>query len=199
VHTINKLLDLPFVLTVATKDFHPPDHISFAPNHPPPLNKPFVDEITIANPYNAAETQTTRLWPVHCVQGTSGSSLIPELAVLKVQHVVEKGQDPRVEMYSAFKAPFREPPVTESGLAGLLREAGVSHVFVVGLAADYCVKCTAIDAKEEGFETVIVDEGTKPVDASEEGWGKARRELEAKGVRVVGVGGEEVGRVRSLR
>jgi len=193
---VNDLLSLPFTLKVATKDFHPQNHISFASNHPPPNNKPFVTEITIANPYNPAETETTRLWPDHCVQGTKGAELVPELDASKVQHVIEKGQDKRVEMYSAFAAPFSNPIVSRSGLADTLKDAGITHVYVVGLAMDYCVKFTALDAAKEGFSTYVVHEGTKAVDPAN--WGNVKSQLEKAGIKMVSAGGEEVGDVKKL-
>ncbi|KAB2579357.1 putative pyrazinamidase nicotinamidase protein [Lasiodiplodia theobromae] len=194
--TINRLLRLPFAARVATKDWHPRDHVSFASNHAAPDNVPFVTTVTIANPLNASETQTTRLWPDHCIQGTPGAELIPELDQSRVTHVLEKGQDRRVEMYSAFADPFRSPTVARSGLADLLRAADVSDVFVVGLAMDYCVKFTALDAVREGFRTVVVTEGTKPVDPSK--WAEVQQEMEAAGVGFVSVDGDEIKRVEQL-
>lgn len=133
---------------------------------------------------------------MHCVQNTPGAELIPELDTSKVDRVVEKGQDPRVEMYSAFYDPLKSPRVSDSGLAGVLKGEGVTDVYVVGLAADYCVQSTAVDAASEGFRTVIIEEGTRAVD--EEGWKGVRKEIEEKGVRVVGMEGEEVRRVVEL-
>lgn len=100
--------------------------------------------------------------------------------------VVQKGTDPRVEMYSAFRAPLRDPPLPEavSDLAERLRAAGTTHVVVVGLAGDYCVKCTALDAAEEGWDVVVVEEGVRSVDP-EAGWRDAKAEMAEKGVRVV--------------
>jgi nicotinamidase-related amidase len=193
---VNELLSLPFTLKVATKDFHPQDHISFASNHSPPNNVPFVTEITISNPYNPAETETTRLWPDHCVQGTKGAELVPELDASKVQHIIEKGQDKRVEMYSAFAAPFSNPVVSRSGLADTLKEAEVTHVYVVGLAMDYCVKFTALDAAKEGFSTYVVHEGTKAVDPTN--WDNVESELEKAGVKMVSSEGKEVGELKKL-
>lgn len=161
---VNELLSLPFAVTIATKDFHPQDHISFASNHPPPNNVPFVSMITINNPLNPEEKQETRLWPDHCVQGTNGSELLPELEVARVNHIVEKGQDKRVEMYSAFADPFLDPTVSRSKLAQILRDAGVTDVYVAGLAADYCVKYTALDAHREGFKTWVIGDATRAVD-----------------------------------
>lgn len=193
--TVNRLLSLPFALKIATKDFHPRDHVSFASNHPPPNNKPFESVITIANPLNPSETETTRLWPDHCVQGTPGSELVPELDVGKVDHIVEKGQDKRVEMYSAFADPFRNPTVTRSKLADTLGNGGITHVYIVGLAMDYCVNFTAVDSAKEGFTTYIVQEGTKAVDPSN--WDNTKSQLEAEGVALVSVDGEEVNRVKN--
>jgi nicotinamidase-related amidase len=188
---VNKLLDLPFAIKIATKDWHPTDHISFASNHAG--KKPFVDFTTIINPTNASETYETRLWPDHCIQNTPGAELVPELDVKKVDKVVEKGQRKEVEMYSAFYDPLEKPRVSDSGLAGVLKEKGVTDVYVVGLAADYCVKATAVDAAKEGFKTCIVEEGTRPVD---EGlWKEVQGELTPKGVKVVNFSGEEVGKV----
>lgn len=188
------MLSLPFALKIATKDFHPRDHVSFASNHPPPNNKPFESVITIANPLNPSETETTRLWPDHCVQGTPGSELVPELDVDKVDHIVEKGQDKRVEMYSAFADPFRNPTVTRSKLADTLRDRGITHVYIVGLAMDYCVNFTAVDSAKEMFTTYVVQEGTKAVDPSN--WGNVKSQLEAEGVALVNMDGEEVNRVK---
>lgn len=196
---INDLLKLPWTLRVATKDMHPKDHISFASQHPPPNNKPFESSITIANPQNPEETQTTNLWPDHCVAGSPGSELIPELDVSRLDEVVEKGQDKRVEMYSAFCTPFLNPKIVETGLAKTLKEKGVTHVFCVGLAADFCVKATAIDAAKEGFETVVIREGTKGVEQGDEADKKLAQELEESNVKMVSVDGPEVAKVRDLQ
>lgn len=96
-------------------------------------------------------------------------------------------------MYSAFYDPLVNPRVSDSGLSKVLKEKGVTDVFVVGLAYDYCVKSTAADAAKEGFRTYVVEEGTKAVDPST--WDEIRKELKAKGVEVVRFGGEEVARV----
>ncbi|KAI1333593.1 pyrazinamidase/nicotinamidase [Xylariaceae sp. FL0016] len=187
---INKLLALPFVFKVATKDWHPADHISFAPNHAG--KQPFADTVTIVNPHDDAQRYESRLWPIHCIQGSSGADLLPELNAGKLDHVLEKGADARVEMYSPFYDPFT-PPVCDSGLAGLLREHGVTDVYVVGLAADYCVKSAAVDAAKEGFRTYLVEEGTKPVDAA--AWPECRKGMEEAGVKVVSMQDAEVRRL----
>lgn len=191
---VNRLLRLPiWTVRVATKDWHPADHVSFASNHPGDL-KPFVDSTTIVNPYNEHESYVSRLWPVHCVQGTPGAELVPELDASMVDKVVEKGTDARVEMYSAFYDPFVNPRVSDSGLLALLKEKDVTDVYVVGLAADYCVKCTAADAAAEGFKTFLIEEGTRAVDSAQ--WEDAvKKELSEKGVNVVSVQAGEVKRL----
>ncbi|KAH7066326.1 Isochorismatase-like protein [Paraphoma chrysanthemicola] len=196
VPAVNELLSLPFALKVATKDFHPPDHISFASNHAAPNNKPFESTVEIINPHNPDESQETRLWPDHCVQGTKGSELLPELDVKKVDKIVEKGQDKRVEMYSAFADPFTSPCVARSDLAKTLKDTGVTDVFVVGLAADYCVKFTAIDAQKEGFKTWVIGEATKAVDPSS--LGDVHKEYERVGITVIGKDDAQIERVRKL-
>jgi nicotinamidase-related amidase len=157
---------------------------------------PFTSTVTITNPLGGAETETTRLWPVHCVQGSKGAELVPEMDVGKVDRIVEKGMDKRVEMYSAFSAPFREPVVADSGLASVLKEVGATHVYVVGLAMDYCVKFTALDAAREGFQTLVISEGTKLVDP--EAITSTKEELSKAGVKFVPFNGAEVGWVKDL-
>jgi nicotinamidase-related amidase len=143
-----------------------------------------------ADPALELASYETRLWPVHCVQHSPGACLVPELDAGALDGVIEKGTDDRVETYSAFYDPLR---VCDTGLVALLRRERVSHVYVVGLAADYCVRSTAEDAAREGFVTSIVEEGTRAVDPA--AWVAARDALNS--VAVVSVGGVEVGRVRA--
>lgn len=193
--SINHLLGLPFALKIATKDWHPNNHISFAANHA--NAEPYASTIVITNPSNTAESYETRLWPVHCVQNTAGAEFVPELMLQKIDKIVNKGLDARVEMYSAFYDPLKEPRVSDTGLAGMLKDAGITHCFVVGLAADYCVRATALDAASEGFKTCIVEEGTRPVDMS--GWSACKGEIMEKGVTVISLESEELKRVASLK
>lgn len=176
---------------IATKDWHPTDHISFAANHEG--KQPFVDSVDIINPRNSAETYHSRLWPVHCVQGTPGAALVPELDASAIDTVIEKGQSKDVEMYSVFYDPFQSPRGSDSGLAAALKDKGITDVYVVGLAGDYCVKFTALDAIREGFRTFIVEEGTRPVYA--ESWDDCKGQLEASGVKIISVEGPEVRKV----
>ncbi|EMD40493.1 hypothetical protein CERSUDRAFT_148560 [Gelatoporia subvermispora B] len=193
----NALLALPFAFKVATQDSHPPDHVSFASAHPGAA--PFSSTTTIANPNNPAEAYETRLWPDHCVADTPGHAFAAGLDAARAGLVVRKGRDPRVEMYSAFRPPLRDPPLAEadSGLAAALRARGVTDVYVAGLAGDYCVRHTAEDAAAEGWRTYVVEEGVRSV-GGEEAWREVIRELGGNGVKVVSIGGEEVGWVRGL-
>jgi nicotinamidase-related amidase len=194
--TVNLLLSEPAFegRRIATKDWHPPDHISFADNHLPPNNIPFQSSTSIENPDNTSEKYSTRLWPVHCVQDSRGAELVPELDVTKLDQVIEKGTDSRVEMYSAFRDLCRNPVVSDSGLSKTLKDEGVTHIYVVGLAFDYCVKWSAMDAKDLGFPNVcIIKEGTKAVDPKKDV--ETTKELESHGVKVVDMESEEVKRI----
>ncbi|KAL2216603.1 putative isochorismatase family hydrolase [Thermoascus aurantiacus ATCC 26904] len=202
---INSLLANPgFVMRIATQDWHPPDHISFASNHPAPNNRPFESFIDMKNPAPGKESETKRqrLWPVHCVAGTHGASIIPEIDTDKIDLYVKKGMDSRVEMYSAFGDAFGniDPSVTAKSvdvdLKAALAEKGVTDVFVVGLASDYCVKFTAIDAVKAGFKSWVIEEGTKCV-APGPGWERTKEELRAYGVSVVAADSPEVAKVKS--
>lgn len=189
---INSFLSRPgFVTRIATQDFHPADHISFASNHPAPNNRPFESFIEMKNPAPGKESETKpqQLWPVHCVADTPGAELIPELESGLIDLFVQKGKHPQIEMYSAFADAFGnlDPAVTAQSvnvdIASVLRAKGVTDVFVVGLAGDYCVKCTAIDAVKAGFQSWLIEEGTKCVVPS--GWDQTKEELRAAGVRVI--------------
>ena len=121
--------------------------------------------------------------------------MVPELDTSRIDHIIEKGQDKRVEMYSAFADPFVKH-VSESKLESVLKEAGVTHVFCVGLAMDYCVRFTAMDAAKAGFKTVVINEGTKAVSPSD--WEGVKAKLKDVGVEMVGLHGAEVEEVRKL-
>ncbi|KAI0774494.1 isochorismatase family hydrolase [Fomes fomentarius] len=195
---INALLALPFTIKIATKDHHPPSHVSFASNHP--NAQPFISTTTIVNPANPAESYETRLWPVHCVPGTPGNELLPELDAARIDFVLPKATEPRVEMYSAFRSPLRSPPLASavSDLAERLSDARITDVFVVGLTGEFCVCSTALDAAELGWKTYVVEEGTRSF-GGEEAWKETAEVLRGKGVKVVSVDGPEVGQVKALR
>lgn len=163
-----------FPVRVATQDWHPPDHVSFASNHEG--KEPFQ---TIQ-----LHEHEQVLWPDHCVQGTPGAGLHPQLPWDRIHAVIRKGTDPESDSYSGFRnnwGPGGERPPT--GLAGYLRERGVGRVVVCGLARDYCVRWTAEDAVREGLETEVAWDLTRSVDPS--GDDELRRELVEQGVKIV--------------
>ncbi len=151
VPVINALLPR-YQIVVATQDWHPSGHASFASSHPgrKPLEVIELDGIQQV------------LWPDHCVQGTAGADFHPGLERRHFRAVIRKGTDPRVDSYSAFRDNHREHP---TGLAGLLRELGVGRVVIVGLTTDYCAATSARDAVEMGFSAEIVLPATRPVGA----------------------------------
>ena len=139
---------------VASQDWHPPGHVSFASAHPG--HAPF-EQITL---YGQPQT----LWPDHCVQGTPGAALHPGVDWTALDAVIRKGSDPAVDSYSGFRenhGPRGTRPST--GLAGWLRERGVDEVFVCGLARDVCVLWTAQDARALGFRASVLWELSRPV------------------------------------
>jgi nicotinamidase-related amidase len=184
---INKLLELPFKQKIATSDQHPRDHISFASQHPG--KEPFASIHTIYNPEapdkNDAEYQIINLWPNHCVEGTRGADFIPELDVSRFTSFIKKGEDSRFEALSGFGPPFRKPAVNMSRLSALLSESDIKRVYVCGLALDYCVKATAIDAADLGYETFVFEDAAKAVDLSERGMQEAKSEMQAHGVKLI--------------
>jgi nicotinamidase/pyrazinamidase len=148
---INRLLGL-FRQSVLTQDWHPAGHSSFASSHPGA--KLFE---TIAMPYGEQV-----LWPDHCVQGSRGAALVAGLDVASPFLILRKGVNGRVDSYSAFLEADR---VTTTGLAALLKAREVARVFICGLATDFCVAFTALDARAAGFETFVVEDACRAIDA----------------------------------
>ena len=150
VPVVNRLAQR-FAHVVLTQDWHPPRHSSFATSHPGAT--PFQ---TITMPYGA---QT--LWPEHCVQGTAGAAFHPQLSTERAELVIRKGFRGEIDSYSAFYENDRRTP---TGLAGYLRERELKRIFIVGLATDYCVHYSAVDARRLGFETIIIESGCRAID-----------------------------------
>lgn len=136
---------------ILTQDWHPDNHISFADNH---LGKAAYDSIQL-------DYGTQVLWPKHCVQGTLDAELHPDLNLPQAQLIIRKGFHEQIDSYSAFMEADRK---TMTGLAGYLRERGIDTVFVVGIATDFCVAWTAIDACKLGFKTYVIADATKGID-----------------------------------
>lgn len=172
---VHNLMDSSmFKYYVATQDWHPEGHISFASSHTG--HKP-MDEIDL---YGHVQI----LWPDHCIQGSSGARLHPDLPWDKVNAIVRKGSDPKVDSYSGFRnnwnADGERPP---TGLGGFLKERGLQAVFIAGLARDVCVRFTALDAADAGFKTYVLWDMCRSVDkASDE---KVHKGLIQNGVNVI--------------
>ena len=152
VPAVNALMRV-FPHVVVTQDWHPPGHASFA------------------STYGAAPFETKRLhygdqtlWPDHCVQGTAGGSLHPDLETDRASLILRKGMRADIDSYSAFvEADGR----TTTGLGALLRARGVRRVFCCGLATDYCVAFSALDARAAGFETFVIEDACRAIDAND--------------------------------
>jgi nicotinamidase/pyrazinamidase len=142
-----------FTNVVLAQDWHPPGHVSFASSHPGrrPLERVLL-------PYGEQV-----LWPDHCVQGTPGAAFHPALAIPHTQLVIRKGFHRAVDSYSAFLEADRK---TATGLAGYLRERAMRRVFVCGLATDFCVASSSIDARRAGFEVVVVEDACRAIDTA---------------------------------
>jgi nicotinamidase/pyrazinamidase len=164
-----------FDVVVATQDWHPADHGSFAANQPG------------AQPYELGELGGLPqvMWPSHCVQGSRGAAFHDALDTARIVHVFPKGTDPAIDSYSGFWDNGRRK---STGLAEWLRARGVARVYVLGLATDYCVKATAIDAVSEGFTTYLVEDGCRAVELAPGDGERAIEAMRAAGVIVVGSG-----------
>jgi nicotinamidase/pyrazinamidase len=147
---INALMET-FSTVVLTQDWHPANHISFAANHPGAA--PFTP---VQMPYGA---QT--LWPVHCVQGTAGAAFHPDLRTDPAHLVIRKGFRSAIDSYSAL---FENDRRTPTGLGGYLRDRGVAGVTLVGLATDYCVAFSALDAAAQGFAVTVLEQACRAID-----------------------------------
>ncbi len=169
VGVVNTLEDR-FDLVVATQDWHPPDHVSFASNHE---GKQEFDEIEV-------DGMSQTLWPDHCVQGTQGAAFHPKLDLKPVEAIFRKGTDPRIDSYSGF---FDNGRKKTTGLAGYVREKEATDLYFCGLAAEICVAFTLRDALELGFASTLIEDATRPLDP--EDFQNAKRELLRKGAKIV--------------
>jgi len=156
-----------YPISVLTQDWHPLNHCSFASAKSLP---PFSLD-TSAEPPNV-------LWPDHCVAGTKGADFHPALQSWKARFIIRKGTRKELDSYSAF---FENDGVTPTGLSGLLSSLGIQRVLVCGLATDYCVKATALDARRVGFKVVIVEDAIKGIDANPGDIDKAKKQMRDAG------------------
>ncbi len=158
-----------FDFIVATQDWHPAHHGSFAANHPGTQPGQQID----------LEGLSQILWPVHCVQGSSGADFPTTLDQSRWQAVFQKGKNPLVDSYSGF---FDNARRGDTGLANYLKSKGIARVFVCGLALDYCVKFTALDAQSLGFKTYVLTDATRAVNLHPEDGKLTLEALRAAGI-----------------
>jgi nicotinamidase/pyrazinamidase len=161
-----------FDLVVATQDWHPADHGSFAVNH---AGKRVGEVIDL---HGLPQV----LWPVHCVQGTRGAEFVAGLDVSRVARVFRKGTDAEIDSYSGF---YDNGHRRSTGMGEWLSERGVRDVYVMGLATDYCVKFTALDARRLGFEVTLIEDGCRGVELNAGDIDRAVEEMRGAGVRVI--------------
>lgn len=167
VNEMQKLFDL----IVATQDWHPADHGSFASNHPEkrPGDKVDLDGVEQV------------LWPDHCVQNTTGAEFTGDLVVDRVVEIIKKGTDPRVDSYSAF---YDNQHKRDTGLHGFLQKNHVDTVTLAGLAADVCVRYTALDALDLGYKVFLLEDATRAVEGPD-AHSKTMEELKEKGATII--------------
>lgn len=168
---VNKLMS-SFDLVVATQDWHPADHESFASNHQDRKVGEVIDLHGLAQV----------LWPDHCIQNTEGAELSSEIDPQLIHRIFRKGTDPRVDSYSGF---FDNGKKNETGLAAYLKDKQVNELFIVGLATDYCVKFTALDAVSLGFETTIILDAVKAVNLNSEDQELAIQTMKQAGIKTI--------------
>ena len=169
VPVINKLID-KFDTIIQTQDWHPAGHSSFASSH---KGKDPFDTIEV-------DYGTQVLWPDHCVQGSEGADFHHDLNIKKTQVIIRKGFRKEIDSYSTF---FENDQKTTTGLTGYLKQRGITDLYTVGLATDFCVKWSILDGIDEGFTMHIVEDAVKGIDLDgsvEQAW----KEMKEKGVKV---------------
>lgn len=172
-----------FSLIVATQDWHPAGHGSFAANHE---GRHPGEQIELDGLHQV-------LWPVHCVMETPGAAFHRDLEVDRIDRIFRKGTDPRIDSYSGF---YDNGHRKATGLGDYLRGKGVREIYICGLTTDYCVRFTALDAVREGFGVCLITDACRGVDLSPGDVDRAIAEMREAGVRM-GTVGDIVGRVRT--
>jgi nicotinamidase/pyrazinamidase len=168
VPVINRLAEV-FANVVVTQDWHTPGHASFASTH------------AGKKPFEAVKLSYCDqvLWPDHCVQGTDDAALHKDLKLPKAQLIIRKGWNRGVDSYSAFEEADRKTP---TGLAGYLKQRAIKTVYITGLATDFCVAWTAIDARKAGFEVIVIEDATRAIDLNGS-LAAAWKQMQAAGVK----------------
>jgi nicotinamidase/pyrazinamidase len=161
-----------FGLVLATQDWHPPDHGSFAANHP---GKKPGDHIIL-------DGIEQILWPVHCVQNTRGAEFAPSFDTSRIAHVFQKGVERNIDSYSTF---FDNAHRRHTGLAHYLKERSIKDIYLLGLALDYCVKYSVLDARQLGLNTHVILDGCRGIDLEPGDTGRALDEMKRAGATVL--------------
>lgn len=169
VPVINRILH-QFELVVATQDWHPMNHQSFASNH---SNKKPFDTID-------RNGQEDTLWPDHCIQGSKGAEFHPDLETNRIAAIFRKGMNPEIDSYSGF---YDNDHAVSTGLSGYLKEKGITEVYFCGLATDICVYHTIRDAMEEGFSAILIEDASQPLNHDD--FAIQKKELTENGVRII--------------
>ncbi len=172
VPVINAMLP-KFDLVVATQDWHPSKHKSFASNHP---NKEVFEIIELNG-------LTQQIWPDHCLRDSYGAQFHPELQVKPIEAIFRKGMDPEIDSYSGF---YDNGHKKSTGLAGYLKEKGAKDLYFCGLAADICVYFSLLDALKEGFSATLVEDASKALNTS--GFTKIKDDIRSKGGKIMSSG-----------
>lgn len=168
---VSHLIQLPFETIIASKDWHPKNHVSFAATH-----KKHVGDIL------EKEQVKQILWPVHCVENTPGSEFYPGWDTEKVHKIFHKGTNPQIDSYSAF---YDNERIKSTGLGDYLLKHDVTRIFIAGLTTEYCVKYSALDAISMGFHVYVVADACRGVNLHPNDSKKALKEMEAFGAVIV--------------
>ena len=168
---VNELME-KFELVVATQDWHPAGHGSFASSH---KEKKPGDIIEL----NGLQQI---LWPDHCIQGTKGAAFAPGLHTARFNKIIQKGTDPAIDSYSGF---FDNGKKKDTGLHQYLQSENVDTTYIVGLATDYCVKYTALDSADLGYHTYVIADATRAVNLEDGDFEKALKEMKEKGIHII--------------
>jgi nicotinamidase/pyrazinamidase len=171
---INRLQPL-FELVVATQDWHPLEHCSFAINHPGKKPGDVIESNGVPQ----------MLWPVHCVEGSTGAAFVPGLNTSRVKRIFHKGTDPLIDSYSGF---FDNGHRNATGLADFLKRCGIKEIYIAGVATDYCVKFTAIDGVHLGFKTHVLQDTCRGVNLNPGDVERAVADMKDAGVELLSSG-----------
>jgi nicotinamidase/pyrazinamidase len=187
-NAIANVFDWHSAPVIVTQDWHPDTHISFASNHPGLRENDIIDLVLEKRDSGEIGTVEQVLWPDHCVQGTWGAEFHDHLDLKPVSYVIRKGRRELIDSYSAF---FENDRTTTTGLGGLLKGLSVENVFIGGLATDYCVYYSVMDAIRLGFKTFLLVDAVRGIDYPADSIKTAMKDMERLGVQFIETGDVE--------